>query len=501
MGFELDLDVILKALDQVLHLKNLLIIFGGVLGGIVVGIIPGLSSTMAVALMIPFTFSMLPEMALSLLVSVFVGGVSGGCVTAILIRMPGTPASIATLLDGYPMAQEGRAGQAIGNAVVASFFGTVISGIVLVLMAPSLAEFAVKFHFAEYVAVSIFALTAVISITGSTLSRGLVTCLVGLLASAFGMSEEDGLPRFTFGNDSMMAGVELIPALMGVFAVSQMMHEAVRYRGGAEMVAAKMDRILPSMKDITNNIVNYIRSSLIGTVVGIIPALGGGPAGLIAYSQAKSASKEPELFGTGHVPGIIASEAANNATIGGALIIALTLGIPGDPVTAVLIGGLMVHGLQPGPLLFLNNPEIIYAIYFSVFFGSICMAIILLTAVRPLSRVVELPRRILVPVLFILATAGVYSMNNRLIDVIVMCAFGGLGYIFDRYRYPLPPFILGMLLGPLIEGNFRKMVSAEGHAWNLFTKPIALSFMFLSVAFLAYSLYRHNKGKAFIEKG
>lgn len=500
MGFEFDLAIILKALEQVLKFNNLLIIFAGVLGGIVIGIIPGLSSTMAVALMIPFTFSMQPEVGMSLLVAVYVGGVSGGCVTAILIRMPGTPASIATLLDGFPMAQKGQAGQAIGNAIVASFFGTIISGIILVLMAPKLAQFATKFHFAEYVAVSIFALTAVISITGTTLSRGLITCLIGLLAATFGLSQEDGLPRFTFGTESMMAGVELIPALMGVFAISQMMHEAVRHRDGKEMVAAKLNRVLPKLKDITENLVNYLRSSLIGTVVGIIPALGGGPAGLIAYSQAKSASKEPELFGTGHVPGIIASEASNNATIGGALIIALTLGIPGDPVTAVLIGGLMVHGLQPGPLLFIDNPEIIYAIYFSVFFGSICMASILLTAVRPLSKVVELPRRILVPVLFILATAGVYSMNNRIIDVIVMCFFGGVGYIFDRYRYPLPPFILGMILGPLIEGNFRKMVGAEGNAYNLFTKPIALTFIMMSVAFLSYSLYRHYRGKAFIEK-
>ena len=256
-----------------------------------------------------------------------------------------------------------------------------------------------------------------------------------------------------------------------------------------------MDRVLPSLADIRGNIFNYIRSGLIGTFIGIVPALGGGPAGLIAYSQARSASKTPERFGTGHVPGVIAAETANNATIGGTLIIALTLGIPGDPVTAVLLGGLMIHGLQPGPLLFLNNPEIIYAIYFTVFFGSVCMAVIMLTAVRPLSRVVEIPKRFLVPGLFLLASAGIYSMNNRLFDVFVMCAFGAIGFVFDRYRYPLPPFILGILLGPLIEGNFRRMYAAEGHIWNLVTKPISAAFLALSLIFLAYTLLRHYQRK------
>lgn len=488
----IDFQVIAAALSSVLQPMSLLIIFLGVLGGIVVGIIPGLSTTMAVALVIPFTFAMPPEIAMSLLVAVFVGGVSGGLVTAILVRMPGTPASIATLLDGFPMAQKGKAGQAIGNAIVASFFGTVVSGVILVLMAPVLASFAVKFFFSEYVAVGLFALAAVVSISGDSVLRGSVTCLIGLLVATFGVSEEDGLPRFVFGSTEMMAGIGLIPALMGVFAVSQMMQEALRSLNKEAPVPAAVERVLPTLADIKSNTVNYIRSSLIGTFLGVVPALGGGPAGLISYSQAKSASKTPELFGTGHVPGVIASETANNATIGGALIIALTLGIPGDPVTAVLLGGLMIHGLQPGPLLFKNNPEIIYAIYFTVFFGSFCMAGILLTAVRPLSRVVEIPKRMLVPGLFLLACLGVYSLNNRLFDVFVMCAFGAMGFIFDRYRYPLPPFILGILLGPLIEGNFRKLYAADGDVWGLLTRPISAVFIIMALLFVLYALF-HKK--------
>jgi putative tricarboxylic transport membrane protein len=497
-GFEFDLAVVITALDSVLKPMNLLILALGAIGGTIIGIIPGLGTVMAVAILIPFTYTMAPEMGISLLVAVFVGGVSGGCVTAILMRMPGTPSSVATLLDGFPMARQGRAGQAIGNAVVASFFGTVISGILLVIFAPMLALFALKFHFAEYVAVCIFALTAVAALTGSTISRGVVTALVGLLLATFGLSEEDGMPRFDFGTDAMMGGINFVPAVMGLFAVSQLLQDATRNTEAGEKITAKIERTLPTFEDIRSNLTNYLRSGLIGTFVGVIPAVGGAAAGLLSYVQAKNSSKTPEKFGTGHVPGVIASETANNAIIGGSLIITLTLGIPGDPTTAVLIGGLMIHGLQPGPQLFLNNPEIIYSIYFSVFFASLVMMVALLVFMRPLAKVVEVPRHVLLPLLFIVAAAGVYSINNRTFDVLVMCAFGGLGYVLERYRFPLPPLVLGLVLGPLIEGNFRKMVGQYGDVTPLFTQPIALAFMAASVLSIVYSLYkRRTTGSVF----
>lgn len=492
-GFEFDLSVVLTALNHVLQPWNLLILALGAIGGTIIGIIPGLGTVMAVTILIPFTFTMAPEVGISLLVAVFVGGVSGGCVTAILMRMPGTPASVATVLDGFPMARQGRAGQAIGNAVVASFFGTTISGILLVIFAPLLAAFALKFYFPEYVAVCLFALTAVAALTGSTISRGVVAALIGLLLATFGLSEEDGMPRFDFGLDAMMGGISFVPAIMGLFAVSQLMHDATRTDGTVEKIGARIERTLPTFEDIRSNLTNYLRSGLIGTVIGVIPAVGGAAAGLISYVQAKNASKTPEKFGTGHVPGVIASETANNAIIGGALIITLTLGIPGDPTTAVLIGGLMIHGLQPGPQLFLNNPEVIYSIYFSVFFASLVMMVALLVFMRPLAKVVEVPRHVLLPLLFVVAAAGVYSINNRTFDVLVMCAFGGLGYVLDRFRYPLAPLVLGLVLGPLIEGNFRKMVGQYGDVTPLFTQPIALVFMIASILSIAYSLYRRQK--------
>ena len=455
-----DINVVLQGLSLVLEPWTMVMIVCGVLGGIIMGVIPGLTATLAVALLIPFTFDMVPQVAMSLLVVVYVGGISGGCMTAILIRMPGTPASVATLLDGYPMTQQGRGGSAIGNAVVASFFGTVISGVFLVLAAPVLADFALSFFYAEYASVCIFALCAVVSITGSTLTRGMTTALFGMLAATFGLSEVDGLPRFTLGTDQLLGGFGLMPVLIGLFAVSQMMHEAVRITS-AKADISTLGKVLPSFANIRANVFNYFRSGIIGTFIGVLPAVGGAPAALISYSQAKYASKTPEKFGKGHVAGVIAAETANNATIGGALIIALTLGIPGDPVTAILIGGLMIHGLQPGPLLFLNNPEVVYAIYFSVFFGSLVMMIIMLVAAKPLSRVVEVPKSVLLPLLFVVAASGIYSMNSRVFDVFIMCCFGVVGYLFDRYRFPLAPFILGYLLGPQVEQNLRQLVEMQ----------------------------------------
>jgi putative tricarboxylic transport membrane protein len=494
MEFSLDPAVILAALARVLQPASLLVIVAGVVGGIVIGIIPGLGVVMAIGLLIPITFTMSPEVGMSLLVAVFVGGVSGSCVTAILIRMPGTPSSVATLLDGFPMAQKGEAGRALGNAVVASFFGTVISGVLLVFLAPLLAAFALEFHFPEYVAVTVFAITAVAAITGSTVTRGLVTALIGLLAATVGLSEEDGMPRFHFGQNQLMGGVSLLPALIGIFAVSQVMHDALRPDLEAKALHARLERTLPTFADMRSNIVNYVRSGLIGTFVGIVPALGAGPAGLISYAQAKNSSRTPERYGTGFVPGVIAAETANNATIGGALIIMLTLGIPGDPATAILIGGLMIHGLQPGPQLFLSRPEIIYAIYFSVFFSSLVMMVVLIVFMRPLARVASIPKRFLLPLLVVVASAGVYAINNRVFDIGVMVVFGAIGYVFDRYRYPLPPFVLGLVLGPLIEGNLRKMLGQYGTVMPLFTEPIALTFVILSIASVIYSLWRRRKG-------
>lgn len=496
----IDPGTIIAALANVLQPWNLVFLVFGVIGGLLVGIIPGLGPTLAVALLIPVTYAMQPETGLSLLIAVYVGGMSGGFVTAILIRIPGTPASMATLLDGFPMAQKGQAGSAIGNAIVANFIGTIISAVCLVTFAPLLAAFALKFSFAEYTAVCLFAMTAVAAITGSSASRGTITAILGMLVACVGLTPVDGLPRFDFGISDLEAGFGLLPALIGLFAVSQVMKDSDRQTGPVPRPVSAMDNILPSLCDMIGNAFNYLRSGLIGTWVGVMPAMGGGPAGLIAYAQARNASKTPERFGHGAVEGVIASETANNATIGGGLIIALTLGIPGDPTSAVLLGGLMIHGLQPGPQLFLNNPEVLYGIYFSLFFSSFIMMLVLFLSVRVLVKVIYIPRFWLQPILIAMCAVGVFSLNNRVFDIGVMFAFGLVGYILERWRYPLPPMVLGIVLGPLLESNFRKMLAADG-LLPLVKSPIALTFLVLSVASLIWAARLRKKSMPEIAEG
>jgi len=482
---------------------NLFLITSGVLIGIVVGIIPGLSAAMAVALLIPFTYGLEPINGMAMLVAVFVGGISGGCITALLLRMPGTPSSVATLLDGYPMASGGQAGRAIGLAVFSSMIGTLISAVILILAAPLAAAFAVKFYFPEYVAVCIFGLTAIAALSGGSLVKGLFSALLGLFAATVGISQVDGVPRFDFQQDALLGGLNLLPALIGLFAVAQIMHEASRPAGEKVKPVTMSDSVIPRMADLGPNAWNFLRSGLIGTIVGVMPAMGGGPAGLIAYAQAKNAARkdaEPR-FGEGAPGGVIAAETANNATIGGALIIMLTLGIPGDPVSAVLIGGLMIHGLQPGPQLFTQNPEVVYSIYLSMLVSSVLMAVILFSFSRVLSKVAMVPGHILHPPLLLFAAIGVYGLNNNLVDVWVMLGFGLLGYSLERLRVPLPPLVLGLVLGPILEGNLRKMVDTFGSINELFTRPIALTFIVLTVVSVAFSVYRQVRSRDKVRRG
>jgi putative tricarboxylic transport membrane protein len=482
---------------------NLFLIASGVLIGVVVGIIPGLSAAMAVALLIPFTYDLEPINGMAMLVAVFVGGISGGSITAVLLRIPGTPSSVATLLDGYPMASGGQAGRAIGLAVFSSMVGTLISAAILIVAAPLAAAFAVKFYFPEYVAVCIFGLTAIAALSDGSLIKGLFSALLGLFAATVGISQVDGLPRFDFEQDALLGGLNLLPALIGLFAVAQIMREASYPAGEKAKPVAMTDSVIPRMSDLVPNTWNFLRSGLIGTLVGVMPAMGGGPAGLIAYAQAKSAArKDPkQRYGTGAPGGIIAAETANNATIGGALIIMLTLGIPGDPVSAVLIGGLMIHGLQPGPQLFTQNSEVVYSIYLSMLVSSVLMAMILFSFSKALSRLAMVPGYILHPPLLLFATIGVYGLNNNLIDVWVMLGFGLLGYFLERLRVPLPPLVLGIVLGPILEGNLRKMVDTFGSVNELFTRPIALTFIVLTVISVAFSVYRQARSRAEVREG
>lgn len=468
----------------------------GMVVGVVVGMLPGLNATMAIALLLPITFQMEAGPSISLLVSIFVGGVTGGCISAILLRIPGSPNNVATMADGFAMARQGKAARALGLAICAFVFGTIFSGIALMAFAPSLSSFALRFYFTEYVAAFVFALMAVVAVSGDSLVKGVIAALLGMLFASAGISSIDGLSRFDFGSSEMLAGLPLIPALVGLFAVSQIMRDALS--PNAHLPSQKTmgwREMLPPFRQLVGHIPNALRSSAIGTVVGILPAVGGGPAGLIAYAQARNASKDPDSFGKGSESAIIAAESGNNATIGGALITALTLGIPGDTVTAVLIGALTIQGVQPGPLMFSNSPDVVYAIYFSVILASVMMFFFMLGTTSSLVRLLEIPKYILLPGLFVIASVGIYSMNGRLFEVWVMCGFGLIGFLLEQYRFPLAPVILGFLLGPPLESNLRKMLGESESLMPLITRPIPLVLLTGAALFLIFSL-RARRRKA-----
>lgn len=495
------MDILINTLTNLMASPMLLgLIFLGMAIGVIVGMMPGLSATMAIALLLPVTYKMATIPSISLLVAIFVGGITGGCISAILLRIPGTPNSVATIEDGFSMAQQGKAARALGLAICASVFGTIFSGIILILFAPMLSGFALKFYFPEYVAAFTFALVAVIAVSGESLLKGLIAAVIGLLVATVGISSIDGLPRFDFGYKEMLGGLPLVPALVGLFAVSQIMRDSLDIGSGKDGISSPNQEIgwkamLPPTKELISHLPNAARSATVGTVIGILPAIGGGPAGLIAYAQARNASKTPESFGKGAESGVVAAEAANNATIGGALITALTLGIPGDTVTAMLIGALAIQGVQPGPMMFANEPSVVYAIYASVMIASIMMFFFMLGSTSTLVKMLNIPKPILLPALFIIACVGIYSLNGRMFEVWVMCAFGLVGFLLEQYRYPLAPVILGFLLGPPLEANLRQMLGQYDSMLPLIIRPIPIILLTGALLFIIFSLRARNRQK------
>ncbi|MGI6034272.1 MAG: tripartite tricarboxylate transporter permease [Limnochordia bacterium] len=478
------LDAATIAFQSLLQVKVLVLLFFGVMLGIIIGAIPGLTSTMGVALMIPFTFGMTPIGGIALLVGVYVGGTSGGQVSAILMRMPGTPSSVATTFDGFPMARKGQAGKALGTGVLCSFFGTLVSAVVLILVAPQLARIALKFSAFEYFSISVFAMTMIVSLAGGSIVKALIAACLGFLLSTIGVSPVDGMPRFTFGMLELVSGFDLLPIVIGLFAVPQVLSD-IENIGVTFEAEYKVSRFFPSRDEMRDNLANLLRSALIGVGIGILPGIGSSTSNLIAYSEAKRRSKHPEKFGTGIIDGIVASETANNANIGGALIPLLTLGIPGDTVTAMLIGGLMIHGLQPGPMLFHNNPEIVYGVFIALIFASVFMFIQMYWGMRLFVKALKTPKEFLLPLILVFCALGSYALNSRVYDIWVMLAFGLIGAIMEKYEYPVVPMFLGIILGPMLETNYRRalMASAGSHL-PFITRPISLLFLLLALVFL-----------------
>jgi len=464
---------------------GLLMIVLGVFVGIIFGCIPGLTTTMAVALCLPLTFGMDPSAAMSLLMGLYIGGTSGGLISAILINIPGTPASVATCFDGHPMARRGEAGKALGAGVVFSFIGTLLSIVVLIFLAPPLAEFALQFGPVEYFALALFSLTMIGTLAGKNLAKGIFVGLLGMVLAFVGMAPIDAYSRFTFGIHDLDGGFDILPALIGLFAVSEILKTAeggFALNKGNVLTDFKIKGFGFSLKEFFGQAVNMIRSALIGIGIGILPGIGAGTANLVAYGVAKSRSKTPEKFGTGILDGVVASETANNATIGGAIVPLLTLGIPGDTVTAMILGGLMIHGLTPGPLLFINNGAVVYGIFISLIIANFAMLAMEFFGLRVFTQMLRIPKHILLPVIFALCVVGAFGLNNRVFDVWVVLFFGVLGYVLTKLKFPTTPLILGIILGPMAETGFRRGLQMySGEFLQFFTRPIADVFFFATV--------------------
>lgn len=476
---------------------NLGLTLFGVIFGLIFGMIPGLTATLAVALLLPVTYGLSPAQGVILLLGAYVGGISGGVVSAVLLGMPGTPSSITSVFDGYPLAQKGMAGKALGVGALSNLVGTLFSWLIMIIMAPQLAKIALSFSSLDITAVIIFGLTTVISLSGESIFRGMVAASFGLLVCAIGIDPINGEPRLTMGLGVLESGVSAIPAMIGLFVVGEIFVNIAEPPPPVTSVISGFRQSFLSWKELRQSIPNFLRSGAIGAAIGILPGIGGSLANFVAYDQAKKASREPETFGTGNIQGVIASETSNNAAIGGALIPMLTLGIPGDTVTAVLMGGLQLHGIDPGPLMFRDHPFIIDMVYISFFVAAILMFVSMVTlGTRLFPKLLLLPRRYILPFVLIASTAGCYNMNTSMTDVWTALVFGIIGFFFKRYNIPATPAVIGLILGRMLEDNLRRtLVDTDGSLLPFLTSPIAAVFLALALGSIVYSVWQKSRAK------
>jgi putative tricarboxylic transport membrane protein len=464
--------------------------------GIFVGAIPGLTGGMLITLTMPLTFYMDSTQALLLLVAMYVGSVSGGLISATLLRMPGTPSSIMTTFDGYPMAQGGQPERALALGIGASLIGGLIAGVFLVLLSPPLSRWAMTFSPWEYFTMVLMAIVLIASISQGSMVKGLIAGFLGMLFAMPGLNESDGQLRLTFGFHELDDGFKLLPVLLGVFVMSQIIKDAFEINKAPVSLQLGQGRVLVRLAEWRRHAVNILRSGVIGTWIGILPGVGASISSMVAYVTAKNFSRTPEKFGTGHEEGIIASEAANNANVGGALIPMITMGIPGSPIDAILLSALILHNIQPGPLLFLTNGEFVWALMAAYFVANILMFIIMTLAVRRIARVVTVDKAFLLPVIFVCCVVGAYALSNRMYDVWVVIAFGVLGFGLDRAKVPLGPFVIGFVLAGIFEAELRSSLQLSDNGFlGILERPIALTFLAISVLMLLWPFVQQHRQK------
>jgi putative tricarboxylic transport membrane protein len=502
-------ELLLAGIENVLQMKYFVPLAIGTLVGVVGGAMPGITNTMTVIMVLPFTFGLEPLQGLSAMIGVYIGGESGGLITSCLLGIPGKPSSIATMFDGFPMSRKGEPGRALWLGIWASFFGGLLGGIFLVGTTEPLARIALAFGPWEYFALFVFALSMVAGLTGTSLTKGLLAGAIGLVVTVMGNDPVMGQPRLTLGIHFLEGGIPFLPVLIGVFAFSQIMSELEKMGAGRRDPAASLivPKLIVSHAKVVWEILSrpflLLWTSFIGVLIGVLPAIGGSAANVMAYDQAKKFSKHPERFGTGTPEGIIASEAANNSNIGGSLVTIMAFGIPGDAVTAVMLGALTIHGIQPGPLFITQEPKLAYGIFGAYIVGHFLMLAILFLGVRWFLRIVMVPKSVLFPVILVLCTVGAYALNNTMANVYVLTLFGLIGYGMVKGGLPLAPLILGVILGDQIEINLIRSVMTDPDPWLFVTRPISGGLLAASVLSLAFAIWQHHraKGKTPAESG
>ena len=471
-----------------------LVIAGGIIIGIFVGVMPGLSASTGVALMVPFTYGMHPLIALILLAAVYTASAYGGCITAIAINTPGTPAAVALSFDGYALTKRGEPGRALGTAVVANCTGGIIGTFVLVLFSVPLAKAALAFGPPEYFALAIFGLTIVVSMEQKNMLKGAVSTVLGLLLMTIGLDPISGYMRFTFGIPELTDGVAFIPALIGLFAVGEVLLNIEKFepvQSGLQTFSSKM----PGRTELLSLKRAILQSSLLGTIIGVVPGAGATIAAFIAYNETRRTSKNPDDFGKGSLEGVAAPAAAAGGSVGGALVPLLTLGIPGSAATAVLVGALMLHGVTPGPELFVGkNSYLVYGLFASLVLGNAILLVLGILGNRLWVKIIAAPKALLFPVILVIAFIGSYGVANSMFDVVICLVFGILGWILRRYGFPTAPLVLALILGYMAESNFRRAL-IMGDASIFLTRPVSATMLVLAVLSFSMPFLRARKQK------
>ena len=488
----------------ILHWKYLLPLFLGTLAGVVGGAVPGVTITMAIIVILPFTYGLEPLAGLAAMTGVYVGGSAGGLVSACLLGIPGTPSAIATTFDGFPMARNGEPGRALWLGVWASFFGGLLGGLFLILVTGPLAAIALEFGPWEFFSLFVLAMAMVAGLTEASFVKGLLATAIGLLVTVIGSDPIGNVPRFTFGSEFLVSGFPFLPVLIGVFAFAQIMSDIEKLRDPKSADAGGGVAVRPTLSvshakviwEIFSRPVLLLWSTIVGIVIGVLPAIGGSAANMMAYDQAKKFSRHPEKFGTGIPEGIIASESANNANVGGSLVTIMAFGIPGDAVTAVMLGAMTIHGIQSGPLFVSQNPTIAFGIYAAYMIAHPLMLLIIGFSTFFILRITTVRLAVLAPVVLVLCVIGAYALNNTMQSVYVLLIFGVIGYALVKAGLPLAPLILGLILGDQIEINLIRAIMTDSDPWLFVTRPISgglLAAAALSVGFAVWQHLRHQR--------